>query len=72
MIDVEKVIPGGIVCLYNAWSYYNLTTTVPPEFCIAIEAKKKSISYYPTSDKTVLLEERKSSVWHYTGRNFRT
>lgn len=41
MIDVEKVIPGGIVCLYNAWTYYNLTTTVPPEFCIAIEAKRK-------------------------------
>lgn len=41
MIDVEKVIPRGVVCLYNAWSYYNLTTTVPPEFCIAIEAKRK-------------------------------
>lgn len=27
--------------MYNAWSYYNLTTTVPPEFCIAIEAKRK-------------------------------
>ena len=41
MIDVEKFIPRGVVCLYNAWSYYNLTTTVPPEFCIAIEAKRK-------------------------------
>lgn len=41
MIDVEKIVPNGIVCLYNAWSYYELTTTVPPTFCIAIEAKRK-------------------------------
>lgn len=41
MIDVEKIVPRGIVCLYNAWSHYNLTTTVPPEFCIAISAKRK-------------------------------
>lgn len=40
MIDVEKIVPGGVVCLYNAWTY-NLTTTVPPEFCIAISAKRK-------------------------------
>ena len=41
MIDVEKIVPNGIVCMYNAWSYYELTTTVPPAFCIAIEAKRK-------------------------------
>lgn len=41
MIDVERIVPGGIVCLYNAWTYYNLTTTVPPEFCIAISTKRK-------------------------------
>lgn len=41
MIDVEKIVPKGIVCMYNAWSYYELTTTVPPAFCIAIEAKRK-------------------------------
>lgn len=41
MIDVEKIVPNGVVCMYNAWSYYELTTTVPPAFCIAIEAKRK-------------------------------
>lgn len=41
MIDVERMIPGGVVCLFNAWFYYNLTTTIPPEFCIAISAKRK-------------------------------
>lgn len=41
MIDIEKIIPGGVVCLYNAWAYYQLSTSVPPAFCVAIEAKRK-------------------------------
>lgn len=41
MIDVERIVPYGIVCLYNAWAYYQLSTIVPPAFCIAIEAKRK-------------------------------
>lgn len=41
MIDVERIVPGGVVCLYNAWTYYQLSTVVPPTFCIAIEAKRK-------------------------------
>jgi len=47
MIDVERVIPNGIVCLYNAWTYHQLSTVVPPSFCIAIEAKRK-IAIPPT------------------------
>ena len=41
MIDVDRIVPGGVVCLYNAWMYYQLCTTVPPAFCIAIDAKRK-------------------------------
>lgn len=41
MIDVERIVPGGVVCLYNAWTYYQLSTVVPPAFCIAIKAKRK-------------------------------
>lgn len=41
MIDVERIVPNGVVCLYNAWTYYQLSTAVPPAFCIAIEAKRK-------------------------------
>lgn len=41
MVDVESIVPGGVVCLYNAWTYYGLTTVSPPEFCIAISAKRK-------------------------------
>lgn len=41
MIDVERIVPNGVVCLYNAWAYHQLSTVVPPAFCIAIEAKRK-------------------------------
>ena len=30
IIDVESIVPGGVVCLYNAWAYYGLTTISPP------------------------------------------
>lgn len=41
MIDIERIVPNGIVCLYNAWAYHQLSTVVPPYFCVAIEAKRK-------------------------------
>lgn len=41
MIDVGRIVPGGVLCLYTAWQHYQLTTTVPPAFCIAISAKRK-------------------------------
>lgn len=41
MVDIEKIVPRGVVCLYNAWSYYELTTVIPPAFCVAIESKRK-------------------------------
>lgn len=41
MIDIERIVPSGIVCLYNAWAYHQLSTVVPPYFCVAIEAKRK-------------------------------
>lgn len=43
MIDVESVVPGGVVCLYNAWAFYGLTMVSPPTFCIAIDAKRKIV-----------------------------
>lgn len=43
MIDVERIVPGGVVCLYSAWSFYGLTTQVPPAFCIAIANKRKVV-----------------------------
>lgn len=42
MLDVEKVVPGGVLCLYSAWSHYQLTTQVPQEYCLAIKEAEKS------------------------------
>lgn len=43
MIDVERIVPGGVVCMYSAWAYYGLSSIVPPAFCIAIANKRKVV-----------------------------
>ena len=41
MIDVEKIVPGGVICLYSAWFHYQLSTQIPSGHCIAIDSKRK-------------------------------
>jgi predicted transcriptional regulator of viral defense system len=41
MIDVESVVPGGILCLYSAWHYYGMTTQIPDAYYISIDRKRK-------------------------------
>lgn len=41
MIDIECIVPGGVLCLYSAFVHYGLSTQVPSAFCVAIEAKRK-------------------------------
>lgn len=43
MIDVARIVPGGVVCLYSAWDYYRLTTQIPDGFYIAIEKHRKVV-----------------------------
>lgn len=40
MIDIEKIIPGGIICLYSAWHIYHMTTQIPDSFYVAINRKR--------------------------------
>ncbi len=48
MIDVEKVIPGGVLCMYSAWSHYGLTTQIPTGYYVAIARNRKvRIPEYP-------------------------
>ncbi len=48
MIDIETIVPGGILCMYSAWAHYELTTKLPPNICIAIEKKRKvTLPDYP-------------------------
>ena len=41
IVDIDAIIPGGILCLYSAWSYYNLTTQVPDAFYVAVSRRRK-------------------------------
>ena len=51
MIDVERIVPHGVVCLYSAFAHYGLSTQVPSATCIAIEAKRKvRLPAYPPID----------------------
>jgi predicted transcriptional regulator of viral defense system len=48
MIDVEKIVPGGVLCMYSAWRYYELSVQIPQSFHIAIEKSRKiSLPHYP-------------------------
>jgi predicted transcriptional regulator of viral defense system len=41
MIDIDAIVPDGILCLYSAWRYYGMTTQIPDAYYIAIERKRK-------------------------------
>lgn len=41
MIDVEKIVSGGVLCLYSAWEHNTLTVQIPNSFPIAIEKAGK-------------------------------
>ena len=41
MIDVEKIVPNGVLCLYSAWAHYELGVQIPQSFNIAIEKNRK-------------------------------
>ena len=43
MINLDKVVPGGILCLYSAWSHYELTVQIPPAFCVAVKRGRKLV-----------------------------
>lgn len=41
MIDIESIIPCGILCLWSAWSLHMLTTSTPQAFHIAVKRDRK-------------------------------
>ena len=43
MLEVAKMIPGGIFCMFTAWSHYELTTYNPSEFHIVIPKSEKIV-----------------------------
>ena len=48
MIDVEKIVPGGVLCMFSTWLHYGLSTSIPQSFNIAIEKNHKvALPDYP-------------------------
>lgn len=43
MVDIEKIVPGGTLCLYSAWHFYEMTTQIPSAFYIAIDRNRKVV-----------------------------
>ena len=43
MIDIESIVPGGVLCLYSAWSYYELSTQIPTAFFVAIDTHRRVV-----------------------------
>ena len=41
MIDIEAIVPGGILCLWSAWNIHQLTTSMPQAFHVAIKRDRK-------------------------------
>lgn len=48
MVDIRVIIPDGVLCLWSAWSVYNLTTQIPNAYYVAIERSRKiTLPDYP-------------------------
>ena len=62
MMDIERIVPGGVICLYSAWDYYNLTTQIPNGFYIAIEKHRKVVAPQMTGIILCYWEEKYCSM----------
>jgi predicted transcriptional regulator of viral defense system len=43
MGEVCRIIPSGVICLFSAWQFYNLTTHIPSVIHIAVPHKQKIV-----------------------------
>jgi predicted transcriptional regulator of viral defense system len=43
MIDIDKIVPNGVLCMYSAWRHYELSVQIPQCFNMAIEKSRKII-----------------------------
>ena len=41
MIDIDTIVPDGILCLWSAWNIHQLTTSMPQAFHVAIRRDRK-------------------------------
>ena len=56
MIDINTIIPDGILCLWSAWNIHQLTTSMPQAFHVAVKRDRKvTVPSFP-----------KIEIHHYT------
>ena len=56
MIDINTIVPDGILCLWSAWSIHQLSTSLPQAFHVAIKRDRKvTVPTFP-----------KVEIHHYT------
>lgn len=41
MIDVEAIVPGGVLCLFSAWNIHGLSTSLPQAYHVAVKRGRK-------------------------------
>ena len=41
MIDINAIVPDGILCLWSAWNIHQLTTSMPQAYHVAIKRNRK-------------------------------
>ena len=47
-VEVSNIVPNGVFCMFSAWFFYDLTTTIPSENHIAVmQNKKVGLPDYP-------------------------
>ena len=47
-VEVAKIIPDGVFCMFTSWRYYELSVYNPHEFYVAIRKKQKiNLPVYP-------------------------
>ena len=58
MIDVERIVFEGVICIYSAWNYYQLSLTIPNAFHLAVEKSRKiSLPNHPKIILTYLKKD---------------
>lgn len=41
IVDIDRIVPGGILCLYSAWAIHLLTTQIPDAWYVAVKNNRR-------------------------------
>ncbi len=58
MIDISRIVPGGVLCLHSAWYVNNLSVFIPDAFYVAIlKSRKVTLPAFPAIKLIYLQKE---------------